>query len=417
MWNPLSLVVSLALLCAGCEGMNGRLFGAPVGNCGTAQRLVPDFTENNPGGPDYIEYAANGTQFDAICLPEAWRFMRDRWQGPAIDEAWPTMVVIDDGFFPSDDSGIRPKIRPGYPDGSGTDPNGSAWGDDPPAGQVASYGHHGTAVLSLMSSRTNNGFLLSGACGPWLNKEGGNEWGARFLPVRIGRGFVPPPSPSLLVPIFDEVVFSLAQIRVVNISKTLIELNLPDGSDIANRLAWADARQVIVVTGAGNTRANIPDDAWARGFDNVVVVGALNPSGDDLWIVDQTTGTASGPGIDLYAPGQDLDVIEKYRSVVTDSGTSYAAPLVSCAAAMVLNVEPTLDPWVVREILVKTGESIVPTSGGAAIRRLNAYRAVACAEAVQYSTTPGGTGLARVQSWACNLGNSVDYSGSRTLSF
>src|SRR5713226_9165851 len=94
--------------------------GGPGGppQCKQSPRLVPSNTR---------EYQPNAQQFDTICLPEAWYFLKDKWQGlrPNIS-TWPTMVVIDDGFFATDDSGVRPEINPGYPDGTGIHPQGSA---------------------------------------------------------------------------------------------------------------------------------------------------------------------------------------------------------------------------------------------------------------------------------------------------
>lgn len=410
-WTVKLGLAGALIVLTGCGGLGDGDTG--LASCDEALRLVPTFVYPNS---TYDEYSTNRAQYDAICLPEAWHFMRDKWQGPHRGGGvWPIVVVIDDGFFPSDDSGIRPEIRPGYPDGSGLHPAGSAWGHLPPPDQAAGYGHHGTTVLSLMASRVNNGFLLAGACGQWSNMdmENGDRWGVQFLPVRIGRGVAPPPSPSLLDPIFTEVVFSLNQIRVVNLSKTLIEIAEPEGSPLEGRLEWANARQVVVVTGAGNERESIGADRWVRRFDNVIVVGALNTDGTALWIDGPETGTATGPGVDVYAPGEGLQVVEAERSVVTGSGTSYAAPLVSCIAAMMLNVKPSLDPREVRDILVQTADILMLDGGQGTIRRVNARRAIACADVVLRSTTsPIGPGP-RVIEWSCDLELAGAYSGRR----
>jgi serine protease len=374
-------------------------------------------------GSTHDEYAENATQYDAVCLPEAWNFMKDRWQAVRQDRSpWPIVVVIDDGFYPSDDSTIRPEIRPGYPDGSGRLPRGTAWGDTPPSGMMSRYGHHGTAVLSLLASQANNGFLISGVAGPWSNISNGSKWGADFLPVRIGDGSVLPQDVMQLVKVFSEVVFSLNQIRVVNISKDLADLQEPDGSDLEARLRWAEARQVIVVTGSGNDRSSIESSKWVRHFDNVAVVGALNENGTDLWIDNSTQGTATGPGVDLYAPGKNLIVIGGDRSTVPPgpvsapgSGTSFATPIVTGVATMMLNIDPSLDAWMIRDILAKSADRITPASGGPEIGRLNAYRAVLCTSTVVWSNTPLSNG--RLQSWSCTMGNLGSASGNRMIPF
>lgn len=396
----------LAALLALSLGTAPAGWGQENGHCGSGERLVPTF--EGTGYPRYNDYDPNSLQFDAVCLPEAWEFMTTRWQGlrPGIG-SWPYLVVVDDGFFTSQDSPVRPEIHPGYPDGSGQPPNGTAWGD---AGSPALYGYHGTAVLSLLSSTANNASLISGICGGWDNIASGQSWGARFVPVRIGRGFLAPPTPSLLVDIFKEVVFPFPQARVVNLSKTLVDVDLPPGSDLESALLDANARQVVVVTGAGNSRGTVESTDWVRGFENVIVVGALDRAGTDLWIEDKATGTATGDGVDLYAPGQDLTMVISWATTARDSGTSYAAPFVSGVVAMMQNVDPTLDPWEARGILVETGDLVTPSTGGPAVRRLNAYRALRCVEALQRWTS---WGTPPVRYWECNLGSFGTASGSR----
>lgn len=74
-----------------------------------------------------------------------------RWQAVTVGgPRWPSMVVIDDGFFSSQDSGIRPWLFRGFPDGSGVPPIGTADGDS--AHNPPDYGLHGTRVLSLLAS-------------------------------------------------------------------------------------------------------------------------------------------------------------------------------------------------------------------------------------------------------------------------
>ncbi len=371
-------------------------------HCGSGSRLVPN------------DYNPNSTQFNSVCLPEAWSFMKTRWQQvlqPGLG-AWPYLVVIDDGFFTNNDSPVRPEIHRGYPDGTGQHPGGSAWGDNPPPNQVAAYGYHGTAVLSLLSSTANNSFLISGVCGRWDNITGGQRWGARSIPIRVGRGLLAPPTPSLLVQIFQNDVLPYAQARVVNISQTLVDVTQPPGSALETALWNADAQQVVVVTGAGNHREMVKSKRWIRKFANVIVVGALNWKGTDLWIENDTTGTATGDGVDLYAPGDDLTVVPSWSTTVQDSGTSYAAPLVAGVAAMMQNIEPGLDSWEVRDILVNTGDLVTPSTGGSAVRRLNAYRAVRCVDVVQRWTSWSPTGEI-IRSWSCDLGSFGSLSGSR----
>ena len=80
---------------------------------------------------------------------------------------------------------------------------------------------------------------------------------------------------------------------------------------------------------------------------------------------------------------------------------------------MMLNIDPSLDAWEVRDILVKSADVTTPASGGPVIGRLNAYRALLCTSTVLRSTTNLTNG--RIQSWSCAMGNLGSTSGSRTV--
>jgi hypothetical protein len=132
--------------------------------------------------------------------------------------------------------------------------------------------------------------------------------GATYIPVRFGRGLLAWPTPDLLAQIVARVVSSRNEIRVVNLSKDFIYVNLAGPSELETQFRNADSRQVVV-TGAVNERGTVETTRWARRFPNVVIVGALNASGTDFFIRDAATGTATGPGVDLYAPGENLTLV------------------------------------------------------------------------------------------------------------
>jgi hypothetical protein len=85
-------------------------------------------------------------------------------------------------------------------------------------------------------------------------------------------------------------------------------------------------------------------------------------------------------------------------------------------AAMMLNLDAALSPWEIRDIMVKTADPITPTSGGIAVPRLNAYRAVRCAGApLARSTTT--LRASRIDEWNCVVRGVVSASGSRQSVF
>jgi subtilisin family serine protease len=99
--------------------------------------------------------------------------------------------------------------------------------------------------------------------------------------------------------------------------------------------------------------------------------------------------------VDVFAPGEAIDVLEPGNSTTRVDGTSVAAPVVSGLAALLLAYYPDLDPLDVRDILL---ESAVPYADAPALRPgsgervdfgslsatggvVNAWRAVELAEA------------------------------------
>lgn len=388
-----ALLLAFAFVLASLTGAPASAQEGGVKQCRSYPRLVPS------------DYARNAEQFDAVCLPEAWYFMQDRWQALSYGgPRWPGLVVIDDGFFSSQDSGLRPWLFRGYPDGSGAQPNGTADGDfafNPPL-----FGLHGTRVLSLLASDVGNGWI-AGVVGPWKSAPGSSAWGAGFVLARSGNALFPS-TPTRLEEIFRGVVLPRPQNRVVNISQNLA--NVTGHPGLGQVIDQADWNQTVVVTGAGNNKEVIDATAWIRNFRNVVVVGGLNPTGTALWRETVMTpkgpkeiGSATGTGVDLYAPAEGFELILRDAQLVTDSGTSYSSPLVAGAVAMMQNVDPTLDSWVMRDVLVKTADP-------GTYPRLNVLKALLCVDTiftgVIWANPP-------IYTWECDAGPFGKFDGER----
>lgn len=390
------------LLMPGCKCLDGRKSSNESGNNHrNAPRLVPN------------DYQANQRQFDAVCLPETWHFMKDKWQSIT---RFPWVVVIDDGFFPTWDYSARYEIFPGYPDGSGKHPQGSAWGDQPPSGTVVSYGFHGTAVMSLLGSKANNNGFVSGIAGSWENIENGVKWGPYYYPVRIGNGGILSTSPGLLVDIFREHVLVHPEIRIVNISQSLIDISEAPGSAIEQVINEAHSKQIVLVAGAGNKRESRLADTWLAQFPNVIIVGGLNESGTGLWIEGDNFGTATGPAVDIYAPAQNLSIMIRDRDLRQDSGTSFATPFVTGIVSMMQNIKPSTlnDPQIIKDVLIKCADMIQVGNSDHSVPRLNAYRSIKCASTINISVfgvTENGVYEILGKQWVCEGEKSQSISG------
>ena len=172
--------------------------------------------------------------------------------------------------------------------------------------------------------------------------------------------------------------------------------------------AW-DAAGIIPVFSAGNLGAE-GDGSLTPPHEHPVVI-AVGATQEDGRIADYSS---HGPAIyegktvpkpDLVAPGNQIVSTLPGGEFGQDSGTSMAAPQVTAAIALILQVAPGLNPAQVRSILVSSA-SPRNEQGGAApngtwnkiygFGKLNIYGAVhlaAKAQNVRFENTSGRRGL------------------------
>lgn len=134
-------------------------------------------------------------------------------------------------------------------------------------------------------------------------------------------------------------------VRVVNLSlagpaNTALER-------VVRRLV--DERGMVLVAAVGNGGAAQPV-AWPAAYDGVIGVTALDLRGRAY------RSAQRGPEVDLAAPGVGLLLATSIKGAREQTGTSFAVPFVSAAAALVLAREPDLSPVQVAERLFSLAE-------------------------------------------------------------
>ena len=136
----------------------------------------------------------------------------------------------------------------------------------------------------------------------------------------------------------------------------------------------------IIVAAAGNPpsqyqRDSVPYTAWPAAYPGVIAVSATNAS-DEF-----PSGYNYGNFVDLGAPSIGIRTLDNNNNYHSPDGTSFGAPLVSATIALMLSLNPTLTPDLVRTILQESADK-VPGMGGQyytqqyGYGRLNSYQAL-----------------------------------------
>lgn len=244
---------------------------------------------------------------------------------------------------------------------------------DPSTGKYVaeSSSWHGTQVAGLIGAITNNGVGMAGV-GPNL----------RLLPVRVLGKCGGYDSDIIAGMRWAAGLFVTGVPTNTNRAQVL---NLSLGGDGACTAAYRDAVAEITAAGAVIVAAAGNSSGHAVGTpancDGVIGVAALRHVGTKVGFSDL------GPEIAISAPGGNCvntasgapcvyPILTTSNSgstvpgsaIYTDSynaslGTSFAAPLVSGTAALVLSAQPSLTPRQVRQVLQATARPF-PTTGG-----------------------------------------------------
>jgi len=225
---------------------------------------------------------------------------------------------------------------------------------------------HGTSVASLIAGRPAAGVQFRGIAPR-----------AQILPVRVserrqidgqarGRSVTLAGLGAAIRTAVDR------RVRVLNLSLAAYGADDPE---LRAAIEYAVSRDVVVVAAAGNlhdqTGQGRSDPVpYPAAYPGVLGVGAIGPDGLRL-------GTSEvGDWVDLTAPGGEIVAAGPVRGHVLGNGTSFAAPQVAAAAALVRQYYPRLNAAQVAARLIATAD---PAPGGAAeygAGVVNPYRAV-----------------------------------------
>ena len=112
----------------------------------------------------------------------------------------------------------------------------------------------------------------------------------------------------------------------------------------------------------------------------------------------------ASPLVDILAPGAMMTASAIGGFTTVDSGTSFAAPMVAGAAALLRQVDPNMTPDAVEETLTSTGVDVLDSRNGWTFPRLDALAAVG-----SVASLCGDGAVAATE--GCDDGNSIDGDG------
>jgi subtilisin family serine protease len=225
------------------------------------------------------------------------------------------------------------------------DGNGNPW----------DHAGHGTHVAGIIAAQTGNGEGIAGM-----------HPGVRILPIKVLNFIGQGRSSRVAEAIYYAVGMGA---RVINLS-----LGGELSQAALRAIDYAAGKGAVVVVAAGNDGKEISKNR-AAGLPNVITVGATDEK-------DQRASFSSfGEAIDVAAPGVDILSLRARRTDVAlvaglagyqggsnfvgpqaryyrASGTSFAAPFVSGAAALILSQNPELDPAAIKRMIVHSARDI-----------------------------------------------------------
>ena len=215
---------------------------------------------------------------------------------------------------------------------------------------------HGTFVTGLIAATPNDGTGIAGL-----------GWSTRVLDIKVlaDNGFGTTTDEA--TGIYDAVS---AGARVINLSLTSEPCSVAPGNcgpnaDEEAAVAYAIAHGVVVVAAAGNAQPGAgpsTEPLYPASYPGVLSVaaatdqGQVNPQGGGAYLDFSEYGNAANiaaPGIDVLSTWYD-------GNYAVESGTSFAAPHVAAAAALVMAAAPWLSGPQVATLLRRTAIALTP---------------------------------------------------------
>ncbi len=285
-------------------------------------------------------------------FPNDTYYKQYQWYSPIIGEpqAWSistgsasvTVAVLDDGVV-SYTPDLAGRILPALSAVSGQPTFTDAWLTD--TTQSGGLRCHGTWVASAVAMGINN------------DMGGAGVGNFSILPIRIANNNLSASDASIANGIR---MAADNGAKVINISYSAYNYATLDSA-----AAYARSKGALTFIAAGNTDSyrSIPN------FSNLIFVSGTDEN-DQRWSEGNGIGSSYGNFVDLSAPASDILLADPttINGYGTNSGTSFATPLVAGAAALAWSINPSLTPDDVEHILESTAVDLGDPGLGSDLR-------------------------------------------------
>ncbi len=299
-------------------------------------------------------------------------------QALGYDGTGSTVAVLGTGVSPHPDLKdriIEERCYCAYVNGKGCCPNGAT--EQFGSGSARDDLPHETGVAGVIAG--------SGGIAPR-----GIAPGANIVAIRLSDGTGNVAWTSQVISALDWIAASPLPIDAVNMSFAIgfLSNSACDGDNpaLTDALARVRARGTVLVAASGNDAATkgIRPPACIGGVLSVGAVYHTNLASASLLgctdkpaEVDRVTCFSnSAAQLDLLAPGYGVPTAFKTFGIANASGTSFSAPHVAGAVALLRQIDPQLTPDAIEELLESTGRPIVDSRNGITTPRLDLFAAV-----------------------------------------